>query len=116
MTVFESINHSTTKATDLGQDYIKKSQAYYKLKVFQQLTFTISMLGKALVIGSVLFIGFVFLAFALAMAIGNWLSNIALGYLIVSGLFFCIALIVYKLRHRIDQKIIKTMSPKFFNS
>lgn len=116
MTVFESINHTTTKATDLGQDYIKKSQEYYKLKIFQQLTFSFSMLGKALVIGSILFIGFVFLAFALAIAIGDWLSNVALGYLIVSGLFFCIALIVYKLRHRIDQKIIKTMSPKFFNS
>lgn len=116
MTVFESINNTTTKATDISRDYIKKSQEYYKLKVFQQLTFSFSMLGKALIIGSILFIGLIFLAFTLALAIGEWLSNITLGYLIVSGLFFCIAFIVYKLRHIIDKKILKAMSPIFFNS
>lgn len=116
MTVFESINNTTTKATDLGQEYIKKSQKYYTLKVFHQLTFSFGMLGKTLIIGSVLFIGLIFMAFALAMAIGDWLSNDALGYLIISGLFICVAFIIYKMRHLIDKKIIKIMSPKFFDS
>lgn len=116
MSVFESINSTSDKAVDTGEIYVKKTSEYFKLKVFYQLTHTISMLGKALIIGAVLFIGSIFLAIALAIYIGEELGNVALGYLIVGGLFLLIAVIIYALRHLIDGKVIAKVQTNFFKS
>lgn len=116
MSVFESINNTSDKAVDTGEIYINKTREYFKLKIFYQLTHNISMLSKALIIGAVLFIGFIFLAVALAIFVGELLMNVALGYLIVGGLFFLIALIVYMSRHLIDNMIISKIQTNFFKS
>lgn len=116
MNIFESINNTTNKASDIGERYIDKSFEYFKLTVFQQLTYIISMAGKALIIGAVLFIGLIFLAFAAAIAIGDALGHVSLGYLIVGGLFLIIALIIYKIRYLIDRKIISKIQIKFYKS
>jgi hypothetical protein len=52
----------------------------------------------------------------MAMAIGEWLDNIALGYIIVAGLFLLVTTIIYYNRGYINSKIIKTLSIKFFDS
>ncbi len=114
--LFESINNTSDKATEIGEKYIKDTHEYYRLKIFQQLTISISMVAKALIIGGILFIGLFLLAFAAAYAIGDWLNNVSLGYLIVAGLFLLIAIIVYYNRSYINKKVITKMSPKFFNS
>ncbi|MBA6152638.1 phage holin family protein [Gelidibacter maritimus] len=116
MNIFESINNTSNKATDIGERYVDKSFEYFKLKIFQQLTYTISMAGKALIIGAVLFIGLILLAIAGAIAIGAALGNVALGYLIVGVLFFVIAFIIYKVRYIIDAKIISKIQVKLFKS
>ncbi|MFT4781446.1 MAG: hypothetical protein ACI9SD_001130, partial [Pseudohongiellaceae bacterium] len=36
MTVFESLNKATDRATDTAEKYVKTSKEYFKLKVFQQ--------------------------------------------------------------------------------
>ena len=115
MNVFESLDETSNKAKDIGEKYIETSHQYLKLKIFQQLTGTMSLVGKMLLIGSVLFISFLFLAISAAIAIGYWLNNFALGALIVGGLFLLIALFIYLLRHRIDQKFIEVMSENFFD-
>lgn len=114
--IFESINNTSDKAVDIGEKYLKDTQEYYKLKIFQQLTVSISMVAKALLIGGLLFIGLIFLAVAAAIAIGHWIGNDALGYLIIAVVFILIGLIVYSNRRFINHEIIKKMSPKFFNS
>ncbi|MCK0124420.1 phage holin family protein [Gelidibacter sp. F2691] len=114
MNVFESINNTSNKATDIGEQYLDKTQQYYKLKVFQHVSYSISMLGKAIAIGGVLFIGLIFLAFASAIAIGDLLGHAAWGYLIVGGIFMIGALIIYKTRHLIDGVIIKKIQSKIF--
>ena len=116
MNIIESLNETTSKITDAGQTYIEKSQEYYKLKIFQQLTVSISMVAKALVIGGLLAIGLLFLAFAVALAIGEWLGHFALGYLIVAGVFILTTGILYWKRAFINKIIIKSLSPKFFDS
>ena len=116
MNVFESINNTTEKASDIGERFVEKSFEYYKLKVFQQLTNTISMMGKALVIGAVLFIGLIFLSISAAIAIGNALGHLSLGYLIMGGVFLLIGLIIYKVRYLIDAKVIAKFHTKFFKS
>ena len=116
MSVFESINNTSNKAADIGERYVDKSLEYFKLKIFQQLTYTISMVGKALIIGEGLFIGFIFLAIAGAIALGQALGNVALGYLLVGALFFIIAFIIYKVRYIIDGKIINKIQVRFYKS
>ncbi|MEO8774396.1 MAG: phage holin family protein [Gelidibacter sp.] len=114
MNVFESINNTSEKVSDIGERYVTKSYEYFKLKVFQQLSYTVSMLGKAIIIGAVLFIGLIFMAVAGAIAIGEALGQVSLGYLIVGGIFMIIGLIVYQVRHLIDGKIINKFQSKFF--
>ncbi|WP_223034104.1 hypothetical protein [Hanstruepera marina] len=116
MKFFESINETSGKMTDAGEAYIKKSQEYFKLKVFQQISVSITFVIKALVIGSLLLIGLFFAAFALALAIGEWLDNLALGYLILGAVFILGCILVYYQRHLIERKVIKSLSSKFFNS
>lgn len=116
MNLFESINETSGKLTDAGETYVKKSQEYLKLKVFQQISVSISFVTKAFIIGSLLLIGLFFAAFALALALGEWLDSLALGYLILAIVFFIVCAVAYYQRHVIDKKIIKSLSSKFFNS
>ena len=116
MSIFESINNTSNKASDIGERYIDKSFEYFKLKVFQQLTYTISMMGKALIIGAVLFIGLILLTISAAIAIGDVLQNVALGYLIMGALFMIIGIIIYKVRYVVDATIIEKFQTKFFKS
>lgn len=114
--IFESINNTSDKAVDIGEKYINDTREYYKLKIFQQLSISISLVAKALVIGGILFIGLIFLAIAAALAIGAWIDNMALGYVIVAAILMMIGGIVYLKRAFINKKIIKVLSLKFFNS
>ncbi len=116
MNIFESLNDTTSKMTDAGETYVKKSQEYFRLKIFQQLAVSVSMVAKVLVIGGLLAIGLFFLSFALALAIGEWLDNLALGYLVVAGLFLMVTGIVYLLRKAINKVVIKQIAYKFFDS
>lgn len=115
MNLFESINETSDKIADTGGTYIKKSEEYFKLKVFQQLTISISVLAKLLIFGVLLFSALIFLAFAAALAIGKWLGSLALGYLIIGSVFIIIAILVYLKRSFINQKIIQSLSHKFFD-
>ena len=47
MSVLESLNETSNKAVNLGEEYLTKTQEYYELKVFQQLTATVVMFCKA---------------------------------------------------------------------
>ncbi len=113
--LFESINNTSDKAVDIGEKYLKDTQEYYRLKIFQQLTESVSMMAKVLAIGGLLFIGLLFLALAAAIALGDLVDNRALGYVIVAGGFFLIGIVLYLQRSIINQKIILKLSPKFFN-
>lgn len=116
MGIIDSINKTTGKITDSGEVYLKKSQEYYKLKIFQQITISISVVAKVLIIGGLLFSALFFLAFSAALAIGEWLDNLALGYLIIGSFFIVLVLLAYLKRNIINQKIIQALSEKFFNS
>ncbi|NNE31982.1 MAG: phage holin family protein [Winogradskyella sp.] len=115
MSVFSDIHNTTDKATDIGERYIKTSRQYFKLKVFQQLSHTLTTLAKIVAFGSFAFLGIIFLAVALALKIGELLDSIVVGYLIVGLIFIVIAAIVYAIRERITKLIIKSLSLKFFN-
>jgi hypothetical protein len=114
MQIFDSINESADKAAESSEQYLKATQNYIKLKVFEQLTISLSLLGKILLLGSLFSIGAFFLAISVALALGDLLNNTALGYLVVGAIFFILTYIAYTKRHLISTKIIQTMSTKFF--
>ncbi|APZ46352.1 hypothetical protein BW723_08600 [Polaribacter reichenbachii] len=117
MNIFEAFKSNSEEGVDAGKDYVNASFEYGKLKTFQILTYSLSAFTKLLLIGSLLGIGVIFVSVAGAIALGNYLGNIALGHLIV-GLFLAfLGFLIYLLRKRIiDKKIISEMSNQFFKS
>ncbi len=113
--ILESLNENTSKATEAAEAYSKATLKYLKLKIFEQLTSSASFISKFMFIGGLLLIAFLFLATAGAIALGTLLDNMALGCLAIGSVFLIVAFLVYRLRGTIDQKIIKSMSEKFFD-
>lgn len=115
MSVFNDINHTTNKASSVGERYVKATHQYLKLKIFQQLTLSLSLVTKVLAVGSLFFAGLVFLSIAAALEIGNALNSFALGFLIVGLVYIVLSLLIYKMRAKFNSIIIKNVGLKFFN-
>ena len=60
MSLFDSLNHNSSEAVDIGKKYVETTKEYYKLKLFQQTTNAFSFLSKMAVIGGLLFLGLIF--------------------------------------------------------
>ncbi|UPS91568.1 hypothetical protein [Bizionia sp. M204] len=114
MNVFESIGEKTGRAADIGENFLEKSHQYFKLKVFQQLTYAVSMVAKLLAVGTLLVLGLIFGAFAGAIHLGKLFENLALGYLSVAAIFFIIGLIIYITRKSISAYVIMKIGAKFY--
>ena len=115
MSVLKSLHTNSEKAIEKGEEFIKNSEKYYKLKIFQVLTSSLSMIFNFAIIGIFILIAFIFLAVAMSAVIGNYLNNPFLGYILVALLFFAFGLIAYWLRNRIDNFVIKKLSEKYFD-
>lgn len=115
MKFFDSVNENTSKATENAETYVKATQKYIKLKIFEQLSISIGFIAKMLVIGGLAFIGLVFLAVASALALGKLLNNHALACLLVGSILVVFSVVVYFKRALIGNKIIQILSEKFFD-
>ena len=115
MSVFEDINNTTDRASQIGERYIKSSHQYFRLKIFQQLTLSLSMMTKVLIIGSLMFAGLVFLSIAGAIELGNAVNSYALGCLLVGLIYITLGIIMYLLRSKFNSFVIKKVGTNFFN-
>ncbi|MDN3492352.1 hypothetical protein [Winogradskyella bathintestinalis] len=115
MSVFSDINNTTEKASHIGERYVKASHQYFKLKVFQQLTVSISLLAKVLAIGILLFAGLVFFSVAGAIELSNALDSYSLGFFLVGLIYILVSIIIYLMRAKFNPFIIKKLGPKFFD-
>lgn len=115
MGIIESLNDTSNKAIDVGEIYYKKTQEYYRLKVFQQLTMTTGMLLKMAVIGGLGFLALIFLSVAGIIFLGNVLGSMVASCLIATATFILFVVIAYVFRKKIDNVLIKKLSVKFFN-
>lgn len=115
MSIVESIGETNKKAADLGEKYLDTSYEYYKLKIFQQLTITVSMVFKAILIGSFLAVGLTFTALAVAISIGKALGNYAQGFILVGLVFIFLSFIAFLFKKRINNFVVDLLSEKFFN-
>lgn len=116
MGIIDSLGETSEKAADKGQHYVDTTKAYLRLKIFQQVCIIVGSMGKAMVVGGMAFIGFLFVAVALAIGLGNLFGSMVLGCLGVALIFFILGFIAFRFRNHIDTEIIKKMAPKFFES
>lgn len=116
MSVFESINQASSQAIDNSELFLKKSHDYYKLKIFEQLTKSVSMMFKAFALGGLFLISLFFLAIALGLYIGEALENYTTGFLIVGLIFIIICVILFFKRKFIDKLVIQNISKSFFTN
>ena len=115
MGIFNSLNETSDKAVDVGEEYLKKTQEFYRLKVFKQLTSISGLFFKAVLIGSFLLLSLILLAVAGIVALAEMIGSLVLACLIVAGFLLILGLLSYLLRSKIDEIIIQKMSKKFFS-
>ncbi|WP_158841058.1 hypothetical protein [Polaribacter sp. L3A8] len=115
MSIFDNFKNSADKGADVGKEFVSKTFEHAKLKTFQITTLTVSMIVKLFFIGSLTVLGFVFLAVSSAIALGDYLENIALGYLFVGLFFLVISLLIYLFRKYLDKKVIYKIAKIFFD-
>tara|TARA_R110000744_G_scaffold53317_7_gene113952 strand:- start:571 stop:918 length:348 start_codon:yes stop_codon:yes gene_type:complete len=115
MGVIDSLNETSNKAIDVGEVYYKKTQKYYRLKVFQQLTMTTGMLLKMAVIGGLAFLALIFITVAGVVFLANILNSMVGACLIAGALFIVLLVLAYIFRRKIDNMLVRKLSDKFFN-
>lgn len=115
MNIFESLNQTSDKAIDVGEVYFKKTQEYYKLKIFQQLATYTGIFCKIVIIGSFLFLSLIFLTVAGTLALGDLLGNMIHSCLIVGVILLLISTLLYQFRAKIDSRVVQKISKQFFN-
>ncbi|GAL72328.1 hypothetical protein [Jejuia pallidilutea] len=115
MGLVDAISNTNDKAVEVSERYVKTSLKYYKLKVFQQLSISVSIVFKALIIGSLALMCVLISAVGLALFIGESTQNYPFGFLMVGLLFLILSIIVFALRRLINKWVIKKLSKKFFD-
>ncbi|WP_291967815.1 hypothetical protein [Maribacter sp.] len=115
MGVIDSLNETSNKAIDVGEVYYKKTQEYYRLKVFQQLTMTTGMLLKMAVMGGLAFLALMFVTVAGVVFLANVIESMVGACLIAGALFIMLLVLTYVFRSKIDSILVRKLSDKFFN-
>ena len=83
-----------------AQTYTKTSIELFKLKATAKLAEMISNLASGFAVLIILILFFVNLNIGIALLIGDSLGKAWLGFVIISGVYACIGLIVYLFRNR----------------
>ena len=83
------------------KEYANTRVAQFKFSVAQKLSKTIADLVATILAGLVFFAFFLFGCIAAAIAIGEWLGKLWLGFLIVAGIFGIARIIIWKAKDRI---------------
>jgi len=97
------------------KEYAESSFNLIRLHIVEQLSRHISGFIVKAGILYILFFGLIFLSMALAFFLGELFESYGLGFLIVAGIYFLIALIFYLLRKvLIEKPVIKSFIKLFF--
>lgn len=114
MSVTSSISDTNEKALEVGERYLDSTVKYYKLKLFKNLSISVSMAFKGMVIGGFALSGILMLSIALAILIGEATGSYAMGFAIIATAFIALAIISFLLKEKITKMVLKKMSKKFF--
>ncbi|MBD0823695.1 hypothetical protein [Aestuariibaculum marinum] len=116
MGILNLLNEKTQETFQHGDDYLKSSEKYIKLKIFEQLSLTISLLVKFFIIIGLGFLGIFFVSVAGAIALGEKLNSVPLACLLIGAGLLVLMALAFMFRRSIDNVVITKMSNNFFNS
>ena len=94
--------------------YLKHTEEYVELKMFQVFMRTITWLVKVMLVGATVFIAILVLSLAAALGIGQTIGNTSHGFLIIGGFYVLLVLVCLLLRHKLDAPLIKRFSNYYF--
>lgn len=104
----------STSAYRTGKTYLRATQKYYHLKIFQQIATLSTSFVEMLLVGSLSFFALIFAAISGALALGKYLQSNALGYLIVAGIFILLAILILSFRKRLFAFVLRKLSKTYF--
>lgn len=112
---FDKLKEQLKEIQSDSEKAVQSNTEYYKLLVFKILTQTISTTANYLLFGSIIFLIILFVSISGGIALGNYLENNSLGFLIVAGVFLVILCILLPLRKKIiETPILSKMSENYF--
>ena len=113
---FEELKENTEAIQENAKAFIETNLAYYKLLGFKVAMKSTTLILKFFLIAVFLMIFLLFISVAGAIAIGNLFDSNALGFLIVSGIYLILALILFFIKDKIiEGPILEKFSEIFFN-
>ncbi len=113
---FEEIKEQTEQIQEHIKGYVETNIEYYKLRGFKVLMQSTTMIVKFLLIAICLSMVLLFSSIAGAFAIGSYLDNTALGFLIVGGVYLVLTVLLFLVKDKIvEGPILEKFSAIFFN-
>ncbi len=112
---FESLIKNIEEVFDSLKAYAKSNLTYYKLKALEQIANACSVAFKVLLCLVLVLLSLLLFSFAAAIFIGGLTDNYVLGFLIVGGFYFLLALIAIFFGARIVRRpMIRMLAAKMF--
>jgi hypothetical protein len=113
---FEELKENTEDIQEQIQGYIQSNVAYYKLWGFKVAMKSTTMILKFTLIFLCFSMVLLFCSIAGAMAIGKYLDNYPLGFLIIGGTYLLITSLLFLIKDKIvEGPILEKFSEIFFN-
>ena len=113
---FENLKEHSENIQDHTKEFIEKNIEYYKLSVFKMVMKSTTMILKFTLILLCCSMVLLFCSIAGAFAIGSYLENNALGFLIVGGIYVVATGFLFLVKDKIiEGPILEKFSEIFFN-
>jgi hypothetical protein len=103
------------KAVGEVQNYVESSTDYLRLQMFRTLMRLLTSLAKSVAVGVLVFLSLLFLSVAAALALGSWLQDDLLAFVLVGVFYLLSGAVAYLLRRRIERKILRSFSDLYYD-
>ncbi|AKA34224.1 hypothetical protein [Flagellimonas lutaonensis] len=112
---FEELKSDLMEAEADMRSYLKHSEEYIELKIFQVFMKSVASLAQTLLVGATVFLALLLLSFAAAFGLGQLLQNTFHGFLMVGGFYVLVALLCYLFRNRLNGPLLRRFSEFYFD-
>jgi hypothetical protein len=112
----EELKDNVEDIQENAKAYVESSIAYYKLWGFKVAMKSTTLILKFALIAICMMIVLLFMSVAAALAIGDLFDSYVVGFLIVAGIYFVLALLLFMIKDKIvEGPILEKFSEIFFN-
>ena len=111
----EELKKDLTEAEADVRSYLRHSEAYLELKIFQIFMKSVASLAQTLFVGAVVFLALFIGSFAIAFGLGQLLDNTFHGFAIVAGFYVIASILCYRYKHRLNAPLLKRFSEFYFD-